>query len=104
MMLREAVKWYRGGFSSLLHDGLLAADLALDLFAGPAGSLDSAWLELAIGLGLLDQSSQPVLSEGVDELAVRESIGEVTDDTHRGSHESLATVHVQGDDIQQLED
>lgn len=61
------------------HDAGRTAELTLDLLASPAGSVDCPGLELAVGLGLLDESSQPVLAEDVNELPVGISIGEITD-------------------------
>ena len=64
--------------SGLSHDGLCAADLALNLLASPSGRLNRPRLELAVRLGLLDHGSQPVLTEGVDEFAIGIGLGQVT--------------------------
>ena len=66
------------GLSSLLsHDTLRSAELALDLLAGPAGRFYRPRGEVAVGLGVLDHGSQPVLAESIHELAVRVRISQV---------------------------
>jgi hypothetical protein len=67
-------------FSSLLHDSLLATKLALDLLSGPSSGVDRARLELAVGLGLLDHRSQPILSESIRKFTTRVCVGEITSD------------------------
>lgn len=64
--------------SGLGHDGLRTTKLTLDLLAGPSRRLNSPRLELAVGLGLLDHSSEPILSEDIHQLAVRIGVSEVT--------------------------
>ncbi len=64
--------------SCLLHDGLGAANLPLDLLPGPARSLDGARLELPVRACLLDQPRDPFLAESVGKLAVGVSVCEVT--------------------------
>jgi hypothetical protein len=63
--------------SRLAHDGLGASNLALDLLTSPSGSLDGAGLVLSVGSGLLDHSSDPVLSESIRQLAVGEGISQI---------------------------
>ena len=53
---------------------LSASYLSLDLLASPSSSLDSAWLELAIGLDILDHSRDPVSSVVVCIFSVREGL------------------------------
>ena len=57
------------GRSSLLHDGSRAAQLALDLLAGPAGRLDRPRLEFAVCARLLNERCDPVLPENLHQLA-----------------------------------
>lgn len=64
--------------SCLRHHALSAADLTLDLFAGPASSLNGAGLELAVLARLLDHGGQPIRTEGFNQLAIRISIGKIT--------------------------
>jgi hypothetical protein len=64
--------------SGLLHDILGASDLALNLFPSPAGSLDRAGLEFAVRTSLLDESSEPILTERFDQLAIRIRISKIT--------------------------
>ena len=65
-------------FSRLCHDGLLTTKLALNLLPSPPSSVNCAWLEFAVGLGLLDHSSQPILSESIDKLTTGERLSKVT--------------------------
>lgn len=54
------VEWECGLDSSLLHNRLTTADLALNLFPSPSCSFNGAGLEFAVGLGLLDHSIEPI--------------------------------------------
>ena len=64
--------------SSLLHDGLLATDLTLDLLSSPPSRVLSAVLEFAVGLGLPDHGRQPVGSEHINKLAARVGVSQIT--------------------------
>ncbi len=64
--------------SCLLHDGLGATNLPLDLLPGPASSFDGARLELPVRARLLDQPRDPFLTESIGKLAVGVSVCEVT--------------------------
>jgi len=107
--------------SSLLHDGSGAAQLALDLLAGPAGRLDGSWLEFAVCARLLDEGRDPVLSEDLHQLAARVRFRQIAADVvsygptrafdsnvpnnaHRGPHQSLAPVEVVRHDVEELKD
>lgn len=81
-----------------------ATDLTLDLFASPAGCFDGTRLEVAVGPCLLDHCSNPVLTEGLDQLTVGVRVREIADNAHGRPHQSFTAVHVVGDDIQELED
>lgn len=65
--------------SALLHDVGGTPDLALDLFASPAGCLNGPGLELAVGPRLLDHRSEPILAEALYELSVGIGIGKITE-------------------------
>ena len=62
------------------HGILTTRKLALDLLTSPASSLDGAGREVAVALGLLDHSGDPVLTESVDQLAVGVGVGKITID------------------------
>jgi len=64
--------------STLLHHGRSPPELALDLLASPAGRLNGPRLEFAVGSRLLDQGSDPILTEGLNQLSVRICVGEIT--------------------------
>jgi hypothetical protein len=105
--------------SSLLH-ALGTTDLTLDLLASPAGSLNGAGLEVSVLTSLLDHSGDPFSTVELGELAVRESIGEVAievrmmsrnnssrilpNDSHGGTHERIASVSIECNDVEELED
>lgn len=63
--------------SNLSH-GSAHIDLALDLLTGPASGLDGAVAILAGGASLPNQSGHPVVAEVRGELAIGESIREIT--------------------------
>jgi hypothetical protein len=65
-------------FSRLCHDGLLTTKLALNLLPSPSSSVNRAWLEFAVGLGLLDHSSQPIRTESLNQFTTGVSVGNVT--------------------------
>ena len=107
--------------SRLPHGPGLASNLPLDELPRPARRLDRARLELAVRLGLLDHNRQPLLAEGVDQLAVGVCVREVTsnisnktcfgypgvdlpDNAHGRPHEGLAPVQIVGDDVKKVED
>ena len=119
----EARCWAFSTDSGLLHDILSAADLALDLLPRPPGRFDGTSREFAVLTRLLDKSCHPILSESIDELAVRVGIGKVTakgqpvtrlldpqkriflpNDTHRSPHKSFAAILVAGNRVEELED
>lgn len=62
--------------SSLLH-ALGTPNLALDLLTSPAGSVNSAGLEVPVLTRFLYHSGDPFSTIELGELAVRESIREV---------------------------
>lgn len=64
--------------SSLVHDGLLATNLTLDLLTSPPSRVLSAALELAVRLRLSDHGRQPVRSEHINKLAARVGFGQIT--------------------------
>jgi hypothetical protein len=64
---------------SLWHDVGGSANLAFDLLSSPARCLNRSWCEVAICLGLLDKSSQPILTEGLNKLSIGISIGKITE-------------------------
>ena len=64
--------------SCLLHDGLGATNLPLDLLPGPASSFDGARLELPVRARLLDQPRDPFLAESIGKLAVGVRVCEIT--------------------------
>ena len=53
--------------------------MALDLLASPPGHVGGPGRVLAVRLGLLDESGDPLLTEGLGELAGRVRIGKVTE-------------------------
>ena len=63
--------------SSLLHDGLLATDLTLDLLSSPPSRVLSAPLEFAVGLRLANHRRQPVRSEHINKLAAWIGVGQI---------------------------
>jgi hypothetical protein len=63
--------------SGLLHDGLTATYLTLDLFSRPSSRPDCPWCEFTVGLGLLDHSSDKVGPERFGKLTIRECIGQI---------------------------
>ena len=65
---RPGLSWI--SLSCLLHDGLGAANLPLDLLTRPPSSLDGARLEVAVRPRLLDQRRDPFLAESIGDLAV----------------------------------
>jgi hypothetical protein len=115
-------RWPNSALSCLLHDGLGATNLPLDLFPGPASSFYGARLELPVRPRLLDQRRDPFLTENIGELAIGICVGEITvlrvssqgrrkadrctlpDDTHRGPHQRLASVGIVGDAVEELKD
>lgn len=66
--------------SRLSNDALCATQLTLDLLTSPASGLYRAWLEVAVGLGLLNHSRQPALAESVNKLAIGVGVSQVTKD------------------------
>lgn len=64
--------------SSCLDDIGGAADLALNQLACPARRLDRPLRVVAIGARLFDKTKHPLLSQSLGELAVGESLGEIT--------------------------
>jgi len=114
--------WPNSSRSCLLHDGLGATDLPLDLFPGPASSFYGARLELPVRPCLFDQRRDPFLTESIGELAIGICVREITmlrvssqglqnadrctlpDDTHRGPHQRLASVGIIGDAVEELKD
>lgn len=103
------------------HDSLGTTKLALDLFAGPAGCLDGTWLELSVGLGFLDHSSDPILTESINQFTVGVSIRKVAvyvslvsvkimvhedlpNNAHGSSHQRFTSVHVIGNEVEDVED
>lgn len=64
--------------SGLEHNVLRTSNLALDLLTCPPSSLNGPGRKLAIRPSLLDQSSEPVLAEGGNQLAVGIRVGQVT--------------------------
>lgn len=70
----------RSGIScarSVSHNSLGTTQLALDLLAGPAGGFNGSRLELSVGLGLLDHSSNPFLTESINQFAIGVCISKV---------------------------
>lgn len=67
------------GGNNLSHAGA-HVDLALDLLAGPASGLDGPVTVLAGGASLPNKGGDPVVAEEGGELAVGESICEITVD------------------------
>lgn len=65
--------------SVLGHDGLAAAQLALDLLASPASRVNGSGLELSVGLCLLNHGGEPLLAESLDKLPIGIGIGKVTE-------------------------
>ena len=63
--------------SSLLHDILSAADLALDLLPRPPGCFDGARRKFPVLARLLDEACNPLLSESIYKLTVRVGIGKI---------------------------
>lgn len=107
--------------SSLGHDGLRTTQLTLDLLTSPASSLNSSRLEFSVGLGLLDHSGEPVLSESINQFAIGVGVGQVTgnwlahvrtlivwtnvpDNSHGRAHKRLASVQIIGNQAKELED
>jgi hypothetical protein len=68
--------------SSLLN-ALAATDLALDLFTGPACSIDGSGLEIAVLASFLDHLGEPVGTVVLGKLAVGESVGKITNGVSR---------------------
>lgn len=66
--------------SRLSNDALCATQLTLDLLTSPASGLYRARLEVAVGLGLLNHSRQPALSESINKLAIGVGVSQVTKD------------------------
>lgn len=64
--------------SALLHHARGTSKLALDLLASPPRRLNSPGLEFAVGPSLLDQCSNPILTEGFNKFSVRIGIGKIT--------------------------
>lgn len=60
-------------------NALRSADLALDLFAGPACRLDGSGLEFTVLASILDHLGKPVCAVVGLELSMGEGIGEVTE-------------------------
>lgn len=60
-------------------NALRSADLALDLFAGPACRLDGSGLEFAVLASILDHLGKPVCAVVGLELSMGKGIGEVTE-------------------------
>jgi hypothetical protein len=71
----------RRAVSCLGHDILSPPNLTLDLFTCPTCGLDGSCLEVAVGLCLLDHCGQPVLTEGINKLAIGVGFGQVTKTT-----------------------
>jgi hypothetical protein len=71
------------------HDVLRTANLTLDLLASPSGGFDSARREVPVRLGLLDQSSHPVLAESLGQLSVGIGISQVTLKIRLANHDVM---------------
>jgi hypothetical protein len=78
--------------------------LTLDLLASPAGSVLSTLRVLLVGTDLTSHVGDPLLAEGCAVLAVGECLGQVTNDTHAGTEQSLGAVGVLEDGLQKAED
>jgi hypothetical protein len=77
--MREKTEgWARSG----LEVAMCAADLTLDLFAGPACGLNGSGGELAILTCVLDHLGEPILAIEVLEFAVGECICKITVDVN----------------------
>lgn len=76
---RRAVPcWPHSYPSCLLHDGLGATNLPLNLLPGPASSFDGARLELPVRPRFLNHCRDPLLPETINQLAVGICVCEVT--------------------------
>lgn len=60
-------------------DALRSADLALDLFAGPACRIDGSGLEFAVLASILNHLGEPVCAVVGLKFSMGEGIGEVTE-------------------------
>lgn len=77
--LRTAAQCWPSSISSrLLHHRLRAADLPLDLLPGPASSFNGARLELPVRPRFLNHCCDPILAEGIRQLAVGVRVRQVT--------------------------
>jgi hypothetical protein len=99
-----------------LLDALSATDLTFDLLAGPACGVDGSGLEVSIYSSLFDHLSEPIRAVIIREFAMGEGLREITtmvsiiyhqiqlmhspNDSHRGSHQSIASVLVQEDGVE----
>ena len=70
--------WPISPLSCLLHDGLGAANLPLDLLPRPASSFNGARLELPVRPRLLNHGRDPFLPESISQLAIGIRICEIT--------------------------